>query len=117
LRLGAIERAGTILDRLHPPEVAELLEGFVPAEQRGILERHVAWARAQLGLSDGKRHFLEGSYREAVASLAAANRVLRRGKLTLAIFALRLAPGLLRRAYLARHRRLGSSVERVLRHG
>lgn len=71
-------------------------------QQRSLLERHVAWCDAQLQLTAGKEHLLQGRYRESRAALAAANRVLRSWKLRLSLAAVRVVPGLVRRLYLAR---------------
>src|SRR5262245_54018830 len=58
LRYGALERAGKILDRLHPAEVAELLGGFGPAEQKSLVEMLFSSRRAGRTLHNVPEHVL-----------------------------------------------------------
>jgi hypothetical protein len=57
-------------------------------------------------LEEGKRAFGRGDTRAAVEGISEANRVLRSRKLSLVLGLLRLAPGLLLRAYTWRERRM-----------
>jgi glycosyltransferase involved in cell wall biosynthesis len=59
---------------------------------------------ADLRLAEGKRAFFARDIDAAVDGLSDANTVYRSAKLSVAIFLLRLAPGLLRRAYELRDR-------------
>jgi hypothetical protein len=72
--------------------------------QRGLLARERERFHAGLRLEEGKRAFERGDARAALEGLGEANRVLRSRKLSLVIRLLRLAPGLLLRAYVLRDR-------------
>ena len=74
--------------------------------RRGLLARASERFRAELRLQEGKRAFLRGDARAAVDGLGEANRFFRSRKLAVAIRLLRLAPGLLLRAYRLRDRYL-----------
>ena len=72
--------------------------------QRRLLERERGRFHAGLRLEEGKRAFEGGDTRAALEGIGEANRVLRSRKLTLVALLLRVAPGLLRRAYGLRGR-------------
>ncbi len=76
--------------------------------QRQLLARERARFHAGLRLQEGKQAFLRGDTRAALEGVSEANLVLRSRKLSLVCGLLRLAPGLLRRAYLLRERLHGS---------
>ena len=59
---------------------------------------------ADFRLAEGKRAFFAGDIDAAVDGLSDANKIYRSTKLSVALFLLRLAPGLLRRAYDLRDR-------------
>jgi glycosyltransferase involved in cell wall biosynthesis len=90
-------------DILRRLEKARARLELTPAERRA-LDSAAARFRALLDLNRGKRAFFQGKTADAVAHLRAANRRLGRARLTLAIWGLRLAPRLLRRAYDFRDR-------------
>ena len=78
--------------------------GLTPAESRalrGMRER----VRAGAALADGKAALARGDAGAALACLRAANAHQRSLKLSLAVLALRFAPGLARAAYAARRPR------------
>ena len=62
LRHGSLERAGKILDRLHPGDVSELIESCGPAESRGLVDVLFAPRRARRWLDLGN-----GSSRQRLA--------------------------------------------------
>jgi glycosyltransferase involved in cell wall biosynthesis len=72
--------------------------------QRELLARERARFHAGLRLEEGKRAFMQGDARGALEGLSEANRVLHSRKLALAMRLLKLAPGLLLRAYVLRDR-------------
>jgi hypothetical protein len=84
-------------------ERAEAKLELTPAERAafdGMRER----VRADSALLEGKRAFFRGDSAAAVARLRAANAHFRSAKLSLVLVLMRLAPGLLRRAYSLRER-------------
>ena len=72
--------------------------------QRRLLARSRERFHAGLRLEEGKRAFERGDTRGALEGLGEANRVLHSRKLSLVISLLKIAPGLLRRAYVLRDR-------------
>jgi magnesium transporter len=58
LRYGALERAGKVLDRVDPAEVGELLGGFGPAEQKGLVDLLLSPRRASKTLRNVPDHVL-----------------------------------------------------------
>jgi glycosyltransferase involved in cell wall biosynthesis len=72
--------------------------------QRQLLARERARFHAGVRLEEGKRAFERGDTRAALEGVEDANRVLRSLKLSLVLRLLRLAPGLLLRAYGLRGR-------------
>ena len=76
--------------------------------QRELLARERARFHAGLRLQEGKQAFVRGDTRAALEGVTEANLVLRSRKLSLVRGLLRLAPGLLLRAYLLRERLQGS---------
>jgi glycosyltransferase involved in cell wall biosynthesis len=80
-------------------QTLELDEG-----QRELLAHARARFHATLRLEEGKRAFMSGDARGALEALGEANRFFRSRKLALAMRLLKLAPGLLLRAYILRDR-------------
>lgn len=76
-----------------------------PAE-RQVLERQIAWARANLALEDGKAAFHAGDMRTALHKLGEARSLSTRRnlKVALVVALLRVVPGPLRGLYLLRER-------------
>lgn len=72
--------------------------------QRSLLRRERERFRAGLRLQEGKRAFFRGDPRTALEALGEANRYLHSRKLSLAMLLIRVAPGLLLRAYDLRDR-------------
>jgi glycosyltransferase involved in cell wall biosynthesis len=72
--------------------------------QRAVLSRERERFRAGLRLQEGKRAFVRGDSRAALDALGEANRFLRSRKLSLAMLLIKIAPGLLLRAYDLRDR-------------
>ncbi|HEY2990149.1 MAG TPA: glycosyltransferase family A protein [Candidatus Binatia bacterium] len=81
--------------------VLDKIEKVLPLtpREREILSRERTRFRAGLRLSRGKRAFLRGDRTTAIEELTAANAFFRSRKITLVLWLLRLAPGLLSRAY------------------
>jgi hypothetical protein len=75
---------------------------FTPAQQ-ALIHRQIAHRRALLALDEGKQLFMSGQYAQAAAAISRARRsepaALRQFRLGLLHVGVRLAPGLLRRAY------------------
>ncbi|MDQ3816739.1 MAG: glycosyltransferase family 2 protein [Acidobacteriota bacterium] len=67
--------------------------------QLGMVERQVKLRQAELDLENGKQQFAAREYAEARESLGRANEFYKSGKLRLALFILRIAPGALRYMY------------------
>jgi glycosyltransferase involved in cell wall biosynthesis len=63
--------------------------------ERHIVKERQRYYRAMLDLFKGKEALLEGDTEQAYSYLTTANRVLKRPKISLALFLLHLAPGLL----------------------
>jgi glycosyltransferase involved in cell wall biosynthesis len=76
---------------------------LTPSERRAVLAQRARFF-ADLRLAEGKRAFFARDVHGAIEGLSDANTVHRSAKLSAAIFLLRLAPGLLRRAYELRDR-------------
>jgi GT2 family glycosyltransferase len=76
--------------------------------ERDLLTAHRDWCNAQLALEHGKRELLAGRHGEALRALANANAVLNSSTIRLSLIGLRVAPGLLRRAYARRLRQYAS---------
>jgi hypothetical protein len=72
--------------------------------QRALLTRERERFHAGLRLEEGKRAFERGDTRAALEGIEEANRVLRSRKLSLVLTLLKVAPGLLLRAYDLRGR-------------
>jgi glycosyltransferase involved in cell wall biosynthesis len=68
-------------------------------DERRAVERRIERSRADLDLHLGKREIMAGQYAQAAEALRRANLYYHSHKLELALLSLRLAPGLLRRAY------------------
>jgi glycosyltransferase involved in cell wall biosynthesis len=81
--------------------------------QRAVLSRERERFRAGLRLQEGKRAFVRGDARAALASLGEANRFFRSRKLSLAMLLIKVAPGLLLRAYDLRDRYVLKAGTRV----
>ncbi len=73
-------------------------------EDLAVVDRRCAYVRAMMKLFEGKRAFFAGDVEAAVDSLTQANACLGSRKLALALWLLRLSPGLLLRAYDLRDR-------------
>jgi glycosyltransferase involved in cell wall biosynthesis len=73
------------------------------ASEREVLASQLARSEADLALEQGKRRLMQGEYAQAAEALARANDFYRSGKLRAVLFALRAAPGLLKRVYELRH--------------
>jgi glycosyltransferase involved in cell wall biosynthesis len=83
------------------------------AGQRAVLARERERFRAGLRLQEGKRAFMRGDARAALEALGEANRFLRSRKLSLAMLLIRVAPGLLLRAYDLRDRYVLKATTRI----
>lgn len=81
--------------------------------QRAVLSRERERFRAGLRLQEGKRAFVRGDARAALEALGEANRFLRSRKLSLAMLLIKVAPGLLLRAYDLRDRYVLKASTRV----
>jgi glycosyltransferase involved in cell wall biosynthesis len=81
--------------------------------QRVVLSRERERFRAGLRLQEGKRAFVRGDARAALEALGEANRFLRSRKLSLAMLLIKIAPGLLLRAYDLRERYVLKAGTRV----
>lgn len=81
--------------------------------QRAVLSRERERFRAGLRLQEGKRAFFRGDPRAALEALGEANSYLRSRKLSLAMLMIRIAPGLLLRAYDLRDRYVLKASTRV----
>ena len=81
--------------------------------QRALLSRARERFRAGLRLQEGKRAFFRGDTRAALDALGEANRHLRSRKLSLTMLLIRVAPGLLLRAYDLRDRYVLKASTRV----
>ena len=81
----------------HVLQVYRKLSGTLDlnAEDRDSLEAGIRRVEAKLDFSLGKKALYAGRNQEARERLGRANRVLRSGKVTFALIALRIAPGLL----------------------
>jgi glycosyltransferase involved in cell wall biosynthesis len=79
-------------------------EMTLTAAQRELVKERRAHFAAMLRLHEGKRAFFAGDHKNAVVALREANTQLRRAKLAVTIFFLRVVPGLLLRAYDIRDR-------------
>ena len=76
---------------------------LAPSERRAVLAQRARFY-ADLRLAEGKRAFFARDVHGAIEGLSDANTVYRSAKLSATLFLLRLAPGLLRRAYELRDR-------------
>jgi glycosyltransferase involved in cell wall biosynthesis len=76
------------------------------AEERQAVGDRIIHYRALLRLYEGKRAFYRGDKKTALTKLYEANRFFKSPKLSLALLLLRVAPGLLLRAYQFRNRYL-----------
>jgi hypothetical protein len=76
---------------------------LTPAEAELVAERR-AYFEATRRLHEGRQAFFHGDDEGAVQALTDANAVLRRRKIALALFALRIAPDFLRHLYTLRDR-------------
>ena len=81
-------------------ETLELTE-----RQRSLLARQAALLRARLRLVEGKDELVNWRYDRALQAFGEVYRIGPTRKLRLVLLGLRLAPGLVRRAYLIRHSR------------
>lgn len=81
--------------------------------QRAVLSRERERFRAGLRLQEGKRAFFRGDARAALDALGEANRYLHSRKLSIAMLLIRVAPGLLLRAYDLRDRYVLKASTRV----
>jgi glycosyltransferase involved in cell wall biosynthesis len=105
----------------HVEMAADIVRVFDKAErtlelsetQRAVLSRERERFRAGLRLQEGKRAFARGDARAALEALREANRFLRSRKLSLAMLLIRVAPGLLLRAYDLRDRYMLKAGTRV----
>ena len=74
--------------------------------ERTTLEQGRARFYAMLRMAEGKKAFLDGDVKAAISGLAEANEFFGSQKTTLALWLLRIAPGLLRWGYGVRDRLL-----------
>lgn len=74
--------------------------------ERDAIESQCAHQRARLALENGKRAFLAGDRNAAIRDLSRANAYFESMRLTLVLFLVRVAPGLLQTAYQWRERRV-----------
>lgn len=85
----------------------------VSDELRQLIARQIERCEADIALLQGKSQLMAGQYAQAIAALNRAHNFYRTHKLRLALFSLRIAPGLLRRAYQFQQRRSTRSVNAV----
>jgi glycosyltransferase involved in cell wall biosynthesis len=84
--------------------LAKLLRDLaLSPEQRRAVETEIKRCRADIAFHDGKHQFVSGRYEAAISSLTSANECYRSLRLRVVLIGLRLAPGLLRRAYRRRY--------------
>ncbi|HEV7891004.1 MAG TPA: glycosyltransferase family A protein [Pyrinomonadaceae bacterium] len=81
--------------------------------QLAVLRRERERFHAGLRLQEGKRAFMRGDARAALEALGEANRFFRSRKLSLAMLLIKIAPGLLLRAYDLRDRYVLKAGTRV----
>lgn len=84
---------------------AERTLRLTPEEQRALTQQRERF-RASLKLHKGKQAFVKGDVETAIENLTEANIYFATRKLTVSLWLLRRAPGLLRRAYQLRNRYL-----------
>lgn len=82
-------------------KLGETLE--LTAEQRYLLEWQATKLQAHIRLADGKRELVNGRYGRAREAFRNVYQVLPTRKLRWVLLGLRVAPGVIRRAYLTRH--------------
>lgn len=87
-------------------------EDLTASERRAVLAQRARFY-ADLRLAEGKRAFFARDIHGAIEGLSDANTVHRSAKLSAALFLLRLAPGLLRRAYELRDRFVYGTTTRI----
>ena len=85
----------------------------VADELRQLIARQIERCEADIALLQGKSQLMAGQYAQAIKALNRAHSFYRTNKLRLALFSLRIAPGLLRRAYQFQQRRSMRSVNAV----